>query len=52
MEYGVIEGMLYSLINAGNEFKQRFFTMHILSLTETVTLTQGANNRLSVISNF
>jgi len=31
--------MLYSFINTGNEFKQRFFIMYILPSTETVTLT-------------
>jgi len=31
-------GMLYSFINAGNKFEQRFFTVHIFPSTETVTL--------------
>jgi len=31
--------MSYSFINAGNKFKQRFFTVHIFPSTETVTLT-------------
>jgi len=33
-----MEEMLYSFINAGNKIEQRFFTMYIFLLTETITL--------------
>ena len=33
-----MEEMLYLFINAGNKIEQRFFTMYIFLLTETITL--------------